>query len=108
MQNVVERMVNVTSGSSLETDQLPQDIRMAVPSVVTSLGAGRETIALTEAIDIDAARRQFRQKSGEAEKRQIMGLLEIHHGNISRAAREIGISRTTLYKKIKRYNSGKH
>ncbi|MGV8080346.1 MAG: sigma 54-interacting transcriptional regulator [Syntrophales bacterium] len=108
LQNVVERMVNVTSGSSLETDQLPQDIRMAVPSVVTSLGAGRETIALTEAIDIDAARRQFRQKSGEAEKRQIMGLLEIHHGNISRAAREIGISRTTLYKKIKRYNSGKH
>ncbi|NPU84308.1 MAG: sigma 54-interacting transcriptional regulator [Syntrophaceae bacterium] len=106
LQNVVERMVNVMSGSSLETDQLPQDIKMAVPSVASSHEANRATKASADTIDVGAARELYRQKSGEAEKQHIIGLLELHHGNISRAAREIGMSRTTLYKKIRLYNSG--
>ncbi len=80
---------------------------MAVPSVASYHEANRATKASVNTIDVDAARKLYRQKSGEDEKQHIMGLLELHHGNISRAAREIGISRTTLYKKIRLYNSGK-
>lgn len=107
LQNVVERMVNGTSGSSLEMEDLPQDIRMADPSSASPPGAALDAAGPADPIDVEAARRRFRQKSGEAEKRQIMGLLEIHHGNISRTAREIGVSRTTLYKKIRRYAAEK-
>jgi PAS domain S-box-containing protein len=45
----------------------------------------------------------FRSKSGEEEKRLIIQTLESAHGNKSEAAARLGIHRTTLYQKLKKY-----
>jgi transcriptional regulator of acetoin/glycerol metabolism len=42
-------------------------------------------------------------KLEDVEKLAVSRALEKHHGNYSNAARELGISRTTLYLKIKKY-----
>jgi len=101
LQNVVERMVNVTSGARLEPDQLPPEIRGTVPPAESPPPAGAAQEKAGAAIDLKAARDLFRRRSGEAEREQILGLLELYRGNASRVARELGISRTTLYKKMK-------
>jgi transcriptional regulator of acetoin/glycerol metabolism len=40
----------------------------------------------------------------EYEKSLIVSLLKRHNGNITRVANEMGIARTTLYKKIAKYH----
>jgi len=40
----------------------------------------------------------------EMEHRAILGALEKHNGNLSKVARELGLGRTTLYRKMEKYN----
>jgi DNA-binding NtrC family response regulator len=40
----------------------------------------------------------------EIEKAAILQAIDKHHGNLSNAARELGMGRTTLYRKLERYN----
>jgi len=104
LQNVVERLVNITSGTFVEVDHLPQEIRKAT----SRIGSSNPSCLMPEKtnipIHIKTERELFRQRKGEAQKKHIMELLELHHWNINRVAKELGISRTTLYKKIKFYN----
>jgi transcriptional regulator of acetoin/glycerol metabolism len=51
---------------------------------------------------LKAERNAFRRKSEEEQIKRIISLLAINRWNISSVARELGISRTTLYKKIRR------
>ncbi|NLF46188.1 MAG: helix-turn-helix domain-containing protein, partial [Syntrophomonadaceae bacterium] len=37
------------------------------------------------------------------EKEQIIRALDMHGGNVSKAASELGISRNTIYRKMKNY-----
>jgi DNA-binding protein Fis len=39
----------------------------------------------------------------DSERRQVERVLKLHEGNRTRAARDLGISRVTLLKKIKEY-----
>ena len=39
----------------------------------------------------------------EVEKKAIMHAINKHHGNISQAAKELGLGRTTLYRKMNKY-----
>lgn len=41
---------------------------------------------------------------GEMEKHTIMMVVEKHNGNISKAAKELGITRTALYRRLEKYN----
>ncbi|WP_028297724.1 sigma-54-dependent transcriptional regulator [Olivibacter sitiensis] len=41
---------------------------------------------------------------GEMEKHAIMNVIEKHNGNISKAAKELGITRTALYRRLEKYN----
>jgi len=40
----------------------------------------------------------------EQEKEQIIRALDMNGGNVSKAAAELGISRNTIYRKMKNYN----
>jgi len=40
----------------------------------------------------------------DMEKRMIAQAINDHHGNVSRAAKELGITRATLYRKMEKYN----
>ena len=41
---------------------------------------------------------------GEVEKHTILKVIEKNNGNISQAARELGITRTALYRRLNKYD----
>lgn len=101
LQNVVERILNTISGSTLELDHLPSELKQKqkemgfIPS-----GATPPSSDLT----VNKARTSSKKTITESEKNEIVRLIEKHHGNISRIASELGISRPTLYKKMRNYS----
>jgi PAS domain S-box-containing protein len=106
LQNVVERMASGKPGTCLEIEHLPQEIKTVTRPADAPVPEAPAPGAAGGAIDTKAARDLFRRRSREAERGHIMGLLESHHGNVSRVASELGVSRTTLYKKLKGYDAG--
>ncbi|HEV8078003.1 MAG TPA: helix-turn-helix domain-containing protein, partial [Marinobacter sp.] len=68
----------------IEVDHLPDDIKVGQPSVP---GAAERIGVLAD-----------------AEREAVIEALKRHDGNISSAARELGITRATLYRKIKKFN----
>ena len=44
-----------------------------------------------------------RLKKGEAERRELLGALEAADGNQTRAAQILGVSRVTVWKRMKKY-----
>jgi len=99
LENVVEKMINSASGTVLYFEDLPPEIaRMqslpeysdkvsswSSPIVEPGDGRGGMTALLTE-------------------HNTIIELLARYEGNISRVAKEMGVSRNTIYRKMKFYN----
>lgn len=99
LQNVVERTLNIMTGSRLEVEHLPAEIRNFSGTEGTAIHlAGRQ---LHSAPTIQEARALNRRRKEAEEKGRILKLLDIYCGNVSRVAHEMGISRTTLYKKMR-------
>ena len=101
MQNVVERILNTISGTSLEARHIGSEI-MSCESSISSFTPDSKNSYST--ISINEARELDRRMKADLEKEEIMKFLKIYHGNISKVAKKIGISRTTLYKKMKIYS----
>jgi len=101
LQNVVERMLNVMSGPALEIKHLPVEIRGFFANIETAAltGKGGEHLSMT----IKEARDMNRVLMADTEKKHIMRLLGDYNGNVSKIAGAMGISRTTLYKKMQHY-----
>jgi two-component system response regulator HydG len=77
----IERAVIMTDGTTIELDSIP----------------------LTKQ---DSSKSQHRDKSlnmDEIEKQAIIKALKVNNGNISNAAAELGMGRTTLYRKMTKY-----
>lgn len=102
LQNIVERMVNSISGSAVNLEHLPPEITESLPSRHEPTPA-RKTLKKPD-LTIREALAWNRMRSVEEERNKIMALLDIHEGNVSRVAREMGLSRTTLYKKMRLYH----
>jgi DNA-binding NtrC family response regulator len=79
LENIIERAFVFSSGPAILPDALPEGLGRspAPPSVAGSLE--------------------------EAEELAVRQALEAHGGNRSRAARELGIHRSTLLRKMKRF-----
>jgi two-component system response regulator HydG len=43
-------------------------------------------------------------KLSTMEKNTIMKVIDKHHGNISKAAKELGLTRTALYRRLSKYD----
>ena len=96
LQNVVERMVSVAEHDRIGIDCLPIEINGFLP-----VPEGESTSAFSQAVKIAEEREKRKRQQTEKEHQQILSLLALHGGNLSRVARELGFSRTTLYRKIK-------
>lgn len=84
LNNVIERAVNIVSGDVLTVDDLPPDIKeYNVKSPIN---------------------REQSLNKDEIEKRLIIECLRKHNGNRNLAAKELGISRATIFRKIKKYS----
>ena len=103
--NEVQRVVARSENSMLITpEHLSPELRqMGVPtappasvSVLSTTSTGRSQVVPLENVTLSEALE-------EVERRMIAEALRKHKGNISRAARELGLTRRGLYLKLERY-----
>ncbi|HET9870084.1 MAG TPA: helix-turn-helix domain-containing protein, partial [bacterium] len=83
LKHVIERLVVTAKGKSLAVKDLPKEVREAKAGPMTTRGS---------------------LPKAEAEKQNIQRALLETNGNKSKAADRLGITRKTLFNKMKRYN----
>lgn len=104
LKNIIERMVVLSAQEALTLDQVPEDIRR-VPQSSAGLAGGGNAHPITP----PAGRPENGRASPSAgklvdmEKEMILKTLEELRGNKSLAAKKLGISRRTLYRKLEEY-----
>jgi len=99
LQNVVERITNTLEGDFLKIDHLPSEICGMVPTLDLPAAFYEKTQQRSD-VSIKDARDWSRLQAISRKKNKIIELLNKHNGNISGVAKELGVSRTTVYKKI--------
>jgi transcriptional regulator with PAS, ATPase and Fis domain len=83
LENIVERAVNLVEGDMIGSDLLG----------IVSVSAGKHAVKNRRGLRL-----------AEVEKQAISEILQEMKFNLSRASKSLGISRATLYNKIKKYN----
>jgi DNA-binding NtrC family response regulator len=86
LENVMERAVLLGKGPVIQIEDLPANVREGSPP-------------RPGPIDIVF----LKHAKAEPERKLILQTLDAHHGNRQETAKALGINRTTLYKKMKRY-----
>ena len=95
LQNVVERAASLAENGVIALRHLPAEI---------GLPAGHlSSVALLPAVSSLDCREQRQKLAKDAERHRILTLLDVHAGNVSQVARELGVSRKTLYDKMRRH-----
>ncbi|VBB09135.1 pas fold [Lucifera butyrica] len=97
LQNVVERAVSLTESEIITVTQLPAEI-CAAQKVLPYPAP-----ALVPPLQENFGRAQRKKLVEEAERQEILVLLSKYGGNVSVVARELRISRNTLYRKMRLY-----
>ncbi len=95
LQNVVERAVSLSEDGVITPAHLPVEI-YGLPDTAPLQLFPRGRFA-------GLGREQRRQMAGETERQRILLLLSSSGGNVSMVARELGVSRNTLYRKMRQY-----
>jgi transcriptional regulator of acetoin/glycerol metabolism len=88
LRNVVEALLLVATEPEVRVDELPEEIRTAIATGPSPQAEAAS--ASLDAIEHDAIARAMRTASG----------------NVALAARALGVSRSTLYRKLERYRDG--
>ena len=87
LENVVEKIINAADGGAISTAHLP-------PEIVAGCGGD----CALPATDVNGKR--AKERLAEKERQIILELLAEHAGNISRVARDMDVSRNTVYRKM--------
>ena len=96
LRNVIERAVVLCANHYIGIEDLPEPLCAAAASAFPFEHQPRQLEGLASSSTLQGAR-------GNAEVLLILEALRKHGNNRLRAARELGISRRTLYKKLHRY-----
>ncbi|HTN91810.1 MAG TPA: sigma-54 dependent transcriptional regulator, partial [Sorangium sp.] len=91
LENAMERAVALAEGRRIEAEDLPEEVRSALPAPAAP------------AVEADEARVRT---LGDVEQEYILAVLARNGGNQTRAAAELGIGVSTLYRKLKEYGRG--
>ena len=86
LRNVLRGMIAMRTGEQLDAGSLPADYGAGEPDSRAELAQEAEGLNPLE----------------KAERSALLHEIELHHGNISRVARQLGIGRNTLYRKMRR------
>lgn len=103
LQNVVERILLIAENGRITVDYLPREI------VNEAVGHSRErwewnSNSVAGLPGASSSRDTRKLYAIEMEKEKIIRALDIHGGNVSKASVELGMSRNTLYRKMKNYS----
>ncbi len=96
LQNVVERMLNISGGNKLTMGHLPPEL-IPQPAYI-------EPEPNIEVPTLEEERKRIKEIQAQQETEEIISLLAACGGNVSEVARRIGVSRNTLYRKMRQYN----
>ncbi|WP_438026682.1 sigma 54-interacting transcriptional regulator [Sorangium sp. So ce233] len=88
LENTMERAVALAEGRRIEAEDLPEEVRSALPVPSAPAVAARV------------------RSLGDVEQEYIRAVLARNGGNQTRAAAELGIGVSTLYRKLKEYGRG--
>jgi sigma-54 dependent transcriptional regulator, acetoin dehydrogenase operon transcriptional activator AcoR len=95
LRNVIRTALAICEGGVIRALDLPREIRDAESSAPTPIeSAARQTVAGGPPAET---------RLQAAERTALLRAIEELHGNMSRVAAELGVSRNTLYRKIKRH-----
>lgn len=100
LQNVVERIVSLTEDRSVTLRNLPKEIA----DYQLATDKEKDTNLKPQKDKAFYGREGRRFVLEEYERQEILELLSNHRGNVSLTARIMGISRNTLYRKMKQYS----
>jgi transcriptional regulator of acetoin/glycerol metabolism len=87
LENIIEHGFVLCRGSIIQNNHLPPELIQATKGQQND--SSTLSTPITKSID---------------EQEKIISALRNFHGNIARTSEELGIHRTTLWRKIKRYN----
>ncbi|HBC93737.1 MAG TPA: sigma-54-dependent Fis family transcriptional regulator [Pelotomaculum sp.] len=96
-QNVLERMVNIADGNTIEMEHLPEEILSPRPKTQPP-----DIVPPTTSCSINAEIYKIKAMLDEEERREILSMLYKNKGNISRVAKDMNMSRNTLYRKMRK------
>ncbi|MCP4545003.1 MAG: sigma-54-dependent Fis family transcriptional regulator [bacterium] len=102
LKNQVERLLIMSAGSEIEVEDLSPELLGAIEPVRNKHDWTSLMTSLAEMVDgrpLSETRRAF-------ETALIRLTLERHEGNVTRAARDLGVERTNLHKKIRQLGLG--
>jgi DNA-binding NtrC family response regulator/tetratricopeptide (TPR) repeat protein len=102
--NEIQRVVaRAEDGTTITADHLSPELRR-VTSSLTAPGTPTAAQRAGVSFDIPAQSLNLADAMSELERRMIAEALRKHGGNISRAARELGLTRRGLYLKLERHS----
>jgi transcriptional regulator with PAS, ATPase and Fis domain len=89
LKNAIERAVSLCKGDVVDCDQLPDEVTAGTDCEVSnSLRAGRSVLSTLAC----------------SERKLILAMLDKNDWNMAKTAKQLGISRATLYEKAKKYS----
>jgi len=95
LENAVEHAVAISEGKTIDAADLPAAIRS--PRLLPRESSDGVARAIRPGTD------RGTWSLSDVEKEHIVVVLERHHGNATAAAKQLGISRTTLWRKMRTY-----
>jgi len=107
LRNIVIRLTTKYAGQSVNSEQLLAEFDWEEPATMQPSTAQTQDFKAT----MEAARKHLQAQKGfslddalrELEKSYVEAALDITHGNLSQAAKLLGIHRTTLYSRMQGY-----
>lgn len=100
LQNAIERAVVLAEREAVELADLPLEVRSFA---ATDRSAGQTEPARTRPSLSTASSGSWFDEDPDHEKRQLIEALEYCKGNKTKAARRLGMPRSTLFSKLKKY-----
>ncbi len=103
LKNIIENAIVFTNGDIITEDRLPGHIKECGENPEKVLEKTMELENGTSNLTIEEARNFNMKLKDKLERDQIIELIDEFNGNISKVAQKIGLSRTTVYRKMKKY-----
>jgi DNA-binding NtrC family response regulator len=95
LQNIIERAVILAPGPTID----PEDLNLNLEEMLQV-----EKVDMKKISEVDSVRSQIQSKIQEDEVKSLTDTLKQAKGNISEAARLLGIARSTLFNRLKKYS----
>jgi transcriptional regulator with GAF, ATPase, and Fis domain len=106
LENVIERAVVITEGTTIGLDELPAELRSVVVDVVTrehaSTWSNNDAAGLTLP-ELNSVIQTERAEKEKREREQLVRALAAAGGNKAVAARALGMARSTLISRLKKF-----